>query len=267
MNTVDTLVMQHQDYVRSLARGIARKLPRHVDFEELVSLGQVGLISAARQYEPGRGVAFATFAYYRIRGAIFDGLRQLTGLPPSVRRQVARLGGENEVAETTAETSEASDDPEFLAKQFETAIGRLGAVFLLSSGSGEDEGALEPTDERSAADEAEDRESAALVRKALERLSDDQRELIRMLYFEQRSMTEVAQLLKKNKSTISRRHAEAIDVLRGMLSLEQKQGPPPATAAAVAPSAPRPSGRWAPGMPPFPPLPATPVPPLPPRPG
>ena len=259
MNTVDSLVMQHQDYVRSLARGIARKLPRHVDFEELVSLGQVGLISAARQYEPGRGVAFATFAYYRIRGAIFDGLRQLTGLPPSVRRQVARLGGENEVAETTAETSEASDDPEFLAKQFETAIGRLGAVFLLSSGAGEDDSALEPTDERSAADEAEDRESAALVRKALERLSDDQRELIRMLYFEQRSMTDVAQLLKKNKSTISRRHAEAIDVLRSMLSPEQKQAPPP--------SPPRPPVGWAPGMPPFPPLPATLAPPLPPRSG
>jgi RNA polymerase sigma factor for flagellar operon FliA len=269
MNTVDSLVMQHQDYVRSLARGIARKLPRHVDFEELVSLGQVGLISAARQYEPGRGVAFATFAYYRIRGAIFDGLRQLTGLPPSVRRQVARLGGENEVAETTAETSEASDDPEFLAKQFETAIGRLGAVFLLSSASGGDEegAGLEPADDRSAADEAEARESAALLRKALERLSDDQRELIRMLYFEQRSMTDVAQSLKKNKSTISRRHAEAIDVLRAMLSPEQKQGPPPATAA-VAPPATRPSSGWVPGIPPFPPLPATmPAPPLPPRSG
>jgi RNA polymerase sigma factor for flagellar operon FliA len=264
--TVDSLVMQHQDYVRSLARGIARKLPRHVDFEELVSLGQVGLISAARQFEPGRGVAFATFAYYRIRGAIFDGLRQLTGLPPSVRRQVARLGGENEVAEMTAETSEASDDPEFLAKQFETAIGRLGAVFLVSSAAGEDEAALEPADERSAADEAEDRETAALVRKALERLSDDQRELIRMLYFEQRSMTEVAQLMKKNKSTISRRHAEAIDVLRSILSPEQKQGPPPSPAAVA--SAPRPPGGWAPGMPPFPPLPsAMPAPPLPPRSG
>ena len=269
MNTaVDSLVMQHQDYVRSLARGISRKLPRHVDFEELVSLGQVGLISAARQYEPGRGVAFATFAYYRIRGAIFDGLRQLTGLPPSVRRQVARLGGENEVAETTAETSEASDDPEFLAKQFETAIGRLGAVFLLSSGAGgEDEGtALEPADERSAADEAETRESAALVRKALEQLSEDQRELMRMLYFEQRSMTEVAQLLKKNKSTISRRHAEAIDVLRAMLSPEQKQAPP--TRPPPATVVPRAPGGWPPGMPPFPPLPATtPAPPLPPRSG
>jgi RNA polymerase sigma factor for flagellar operon FliA len=211
-------------------------------------------------------VAFATFAYYRIRGAIFDGLRQLTGLPPSVRRQVARLGGENEVAETTAETSEASDDPEFLAKQFETAIGRLGAVFLVSSAAGEDEAALEPADERSAADEAEDRESAALVRQALERLSDDQRELIRMLYFEQRSMTDVAQSLKKNKSTISRRHAEAIDVLRSILSPEQNQGPPPAATAVVAP---RPPGGWVPGMPPpFPPLPpVTPAPPLPPRSG
>ncbi|HEY7120126.1 MAG TPA: sigma-70 family RNA polymerase sigma factor [Tepidisphaeraceae bacterium] len=265
MDTVENLILQHQDYVRSLARGIARKLPRHVDFEELVSLGQVGLISAARQYEPGRGVAFATFAYYRIRGAIFDGLRQLTGLPPSVRRQVARMGGENEVAETTAETSEASDDPEFLAKQFETAVGRLGAVFLLSRGSGADgdDSELEPTDDRSTADIAEARENAALVMKALERLTTEQRELIRLLYFEQRSMTEVAQSLNKNKSTISRRHAEAIDALRSMLSPEQKQAPP--NSGGPPPRPPRPYV-GAPGMPAFP-LPPVSLPPIPPRPG
>ena len=72
MDTVDSLVMQHQDYVRSLARGIARKLPRHVDFEELVSLGQVGIDFRGQAIRARRGVAFATFAYYRIRGAIFE---------------------------------------------------------------------------------------------------------------------------------------------------------------------------------------------------
>jgi RNA polymerase sigma factor FliA len=212
MEAIEDLVLQHQDYVRALARGIAKKLPSHVDFEDLVSLGQVGLAEAARQYEPGRGVAFTTFAYYRVRGAIFDGLRQMSGLSPTMRRQLARLGGENEVSEITAETAEVSDDPEFLAKQFRTAVGRLGAVFILS-GSDEDR-ETDPTDGRSAADDAGDREAIARLAEAIQRLPDDQASLIRMLYFEHKSMTEVGQELKKNKSTISRRHADALDALR-----------------------------------------------------
>src|SRR3569623_1222324 len=115
MDATDTLVLQHQDYVRSLARGISKKLPRHVDFEDLVSLGQIGLVTAAKQYEPGRGVAFTTFAYYRIRGSIFDGLRSMAGLPPPVMRVGSRLAAENETAEWVAETTSApgADDPEF----------------------------------------------------------------------------------------------------------------------------------------------------------
>src|SRR6476620_5099373 len=99
MDAVEDLVMQHQDYVRALARGIAKKLPKHVDFEELVSLGQVGLVSAAKQYETGRGAAFTTFAYYRVRGAILDGLRQMAWLPPSLRRELTQMNGENEVGD------------------------------------------------------------------------------------------------------------------------------------------------------------------------
>lgn len=213
MEQIEDLVLQHQDYVRALVRGVSKKLPSHVDFEDLVSLGQVGLVEAARQYEPGRGVAFTTFAYYRVRGAIFDGLRQMSGLSPAMRRQLARLGGENQVAEGTAEAVDVSSDPEFLAKQFRTAVGRLGAVFLLS-GASEGDRESDPTDGRSAADEAEDREDTGLLTAALKKLPEDQAALIRMLYFEHKSMTEVGLALNKNKSTISRRHSDALDGLR-----------------------------------------------------
>ena len=216
MEAIDELVLQHQDYVRSLARGISKKLPKHVDFEDLVSLGNIGLAEAAKQYEPGRGVAFTTFAYYRVRGAIFDGLRQMSGLPPSVRKKLAALSGENEVAEITAETADVSNDPEFLAKQFRTAVGRLGAVFLLA-GSSEEDRENDPTDGRSAADDAEEREDLSQLAESLKKLPEEQAALIRMLYFEHKSMTEVGTLLNKNKSTICRRHADALDALRNAM--------------------------------------------------
>ncbi|HSI32805.1 MAG: sigma-70 family RNA polymerase sigma factor [Phycisphaerae bacterium] len=233
MDATEQLVLQHQDFVRSLARGISKKLPRHVDFEDLVSLGQIGLMSAAKQYEPGRGVAFTTFAYYRIRGSIFDGLRGISGLPPSVRREVSRRAAENEAAESLAESTEGpgADDPEFLAKQVSTAVGRLGSIFLLAK-AGEDGGALEPEDTLTAHDAAEAKEAVDLVRKALARLPQEQRELLTMLYFEDKTTTEIATRLGKNKSTISRRHADAVDALRALLN-------PDGSAAADAPSSAR----------------------------
>jgi len=222
MDATDTLILQHQDYVNALARGISKKLPKHVDFEDLVSLGQIGLITAAKQFEPGRGVAFTTFAYYRVRGAIFDGLRSMAGLPPPVRKAVARLDAENQTAETVVETTAGSDDPEFLAKQVSTAIGRLGSIFLLAK-SAEDGGGLEPADTVTPADTAEAKESLEVVRRAVLQLPAEQRDLLRMLYFEDKSTTDIAKELGKNKSTISRRHADAIDALRNLIAPEMSR--------------------------------------------
>lgn len=215
---VEQRVVQHQDYVRSLARNIARKLPRHVEFEELVALGNVGLLSAARQFEPTRGVAFTTFAYYRIRGAILDGLRQMNWLPPSLKRELTQWSGENEVAESSASAGEVSNDPEFVAKQFATAVGRLGAVYLLSHANEDEEDAPTPVTDKSAAQRAEENEDLTRLKAALDKLPADQAQLIRALYFEQQSMTDLGAQLKKNKSTISRRHTEAIDALRLLLA-------------------------------------------------
>ena len=64
--------------MRSLASRIHHKLPPYVDLEDLVAYGQMGLAEAARDFDPARGTQFSTFAYYRIRGAIYDGLAKMS---------------------------------------------------------------------------------------------------------------------------------------------------------------------------------------------
>src|SRR5687767_6547340 len=71
------LIVSCQGLVRSIAWKIRCKLPKHVDLEDLVSYGQLGLAEAARDYDPSRGSQFTTFAYYRVRGAILDGLSKM----------------------------------------------------------------------------------------------------------------------------------------------------------------------------------------------
>jgi RNA polymerase sigma factor (sigma-70 family) len=80
--------MDPSDYlplVQRVARRVQEHLPRHVEFEELVALGVVGLLDACNKYDPERGT-FPTYAYWRIRGAILDGLRALDLTPRGAER-------------------------------------------------------------------------------------------------------------------------------------------------------------------------------------
>ena len=71
-------IEQCQGLVRSLALQIHRKLPANIDLEDLIAYGQLGLVEAARSFDAGRGCQFSTFAYYRIRGAIYDGAAKMS---------------------------------------------------------------------------------------------------------------------------------------------------------------------------------------------
>jgi len=90
--------------VATIARMMSRGLPRVVEVSELINDGVIGLIEAVRKYDPGRGVAFSTYAGHRIRGAMLDGLRRRDPLPRSLRRaQKARWPPRAQAAEPRAE--------------------------------------------------------------------------------------------------------------------------------------------------------------------
>jgi RNA polymerase sigma factor for flagellar operon FliA len=233
MTSTDTLILEQQPYLKALARNIAKTLPHHVDYDELVAFGQVGLAEAARSFDGTRGVSFTTFAHYRIRGAIFDGLRKMTWLPPAARRGITEQAATDEIAQTVKTGAPAAsdapvDESERLARQFSQAVERLGAVFLISSVR-DDEPGIEPADRRSTAPAAlEVRELHSRIRVAMQQLPDDLGTMMRMLYVENKSMSEVGELLGKNKSTVCRRHAEAIDFIRVSMGVPAPQSKPDA---------------------------------------
>src|SRR5258707_11962977 len=71
------LVEQHLGLVQAIARKVKKTLGARIDYDDLVAYGSKGLVEAAERYDARPGVAFSTFAYYRIRGAMFDGLRTM----------------------------------------------------------------------------------------------------------------------------------------------------------------------------------------------
>ena len=108
----ERVLLDHLPVVRFIARRIHERLPQHVDFEDLVSAGVVGLMDAFTKFDPRKKVQFRSYAQFRIRGAILDSLRTLDWSPRELRRKgraveeairtlTARLGhapGEAEVA-------------------------------------------------------------------------------------------------------------------------------------------------------------------------
>jgi RNA polymerase sigma factor for flagellar operon FliA len=215
---VDELIQNHLDYAKALALKIAVKLPDHVDRDELIAYAQLGLTQAAHRYRPDCGAAFSTFSYYRIRGAVFDGIRKATWMPPASLPGVQR----DQIVDDLLEEGTIGGDPaatlDAVAEQFRRSIRALGAVFTFSQLSdSDDDETPEPAAEGDDTAELERQEMLERLRIALAALDAAERQLVEDLYIRGKSMGELAAETGINKSTICRRHAKLVERLRELL--------------------------------------------------
>jgi RNA polymerase sigma factor for flagellar operon FliA len=216
----DALIEQHRSYARALAVRVMRTLPVAVDLNDLVAYGEVGLVEAAERFDPRRGVSFPTFAHYRIKGAIHDGLREMGYYSRSGGVRVRWATHANDFLRSAADDeqhsaqgSSSSVDDEIVTAQ--SLIDALIPVYLLSLGS---DAVPEIVDQKALSmEEIEERELVRIVFGMLNELSEDEQKLIQSLYFKHTSMTELAAQMGITKSWISRLHARAISHLRDLL--------------------------------------------------
>src|ERR1700760_4117879 len=87
----DELLLEQLPQVKYTARRIHERLPQHVPFDDLLHAGIVGLIDAMHKFDPAKNVRFASYAKFRIRGAILDSLRDMDWSPRDLRRKARRL--------------------------------------------------------------------------------------------------------------------------------------------------------------------------------
>src|SRR5262245_37502941 len=211
-----------QGLVKSLAWKIHRKLPPQVDLDDLIAFGQVGLAEAARNFDPARGGKFITYAYYRIRGAIFDGLSQMSWFSrheyhasryERMAGEVVRLEAED------AEDAAAAAGPEADARWLQGVSSTLVVVYLATArGSRDGDGPREPAAEESTASpsaRAMEREMEEKLRGLIDALPGDARTLIQGVYYEGLTLTEAGDKLGISKAWASRLHAKTLKRLAG----------------------------------------------------
>ena len=224
----ERVLLEHLPIVRFLARRIHERLPQHVDIEDLVSAGVVGLMDAFAKFDPGKKVQFRSYAQFRIRGAILDSLRTLDWSPRELRRKGRAV--EEAIRVLTARTGRAPAEPEVAAEMglslddYQQLLGDLkgleiGTLHLeRNEDSGEEELAYVPgrPDEdplfRCLKGELEDR-----LAEAIARLPDRERLVMTLYYYEEMTMREIGLALGVVESRVSQVHASAVAHLRSAL--------------------------------------------------
>lgn len=232
------LTEQYTPFVRSIAAKIKKTLAKNIEFDDLVAYGMAGLLEAAERYDPKFGANFMTFSYYRIRGAIYDGLRGMGWVSRSEyqkirfeERATAYLENmANRQLGSTAEHKSVEDNIEELADQ----VSQLVTIYVTSL-EGLDDLQIEDKSAVAADSRFADLQMKEHVREALTRLPEAERKLLTLYYFKEMSLQEVGNELGLSKSWTSRRHAQAIEKLSRILQDILKEAGPEKPAPKRAP--------------------------------
>jgi RNA polymerase sigma factor FliA len=228
----ERMMIEHLPTVRYLARRIHERLPQHVDIEDLVSAGVLGLIDAFQKFDPEKKVQFRSYAQFRIRGAILDSLRTLDWSPRDLRRKGRAV--EEAIRSLTSRIGRAPSEPEVAAElgmdlgEYQQLLGELKGLEIgtlhveRSEDSGEEELAYIPNKPE---DDPLFRclrgEMQARLADAIDQLPERERLVMTLYYYEELTMKEIGLTLGVVESRVSQIHASAVLHLRAILTEPQ----------------------------------------------
>ncbi len=221
----DQLIVHYSPLVKFVAGRVGAGMPSSVEAGDLVSAGIFGLIDAIERYEPAREIKFETFAAPRIRGAIYDGLRELDWVPRSVRRRAREV--EQAFADLEGRSGEAPDDEDlaahlgisaneltkWLSSIAATTVGPLDRAIEMGH-----EPPADPTPTHSPIRAMEERETRSAMRDEIRNLPEREKLVLSLYYDEGLTLVEIAEVLGVTESRVSQIHTKAVLHLRSRLS-------------------------------------------------
>jgi RNA polymerase sigma factor for flagellar operon FliA len=221
----ERVLLEHLPIVRFIARRIHERLPQHVDIEDLVSAGVVGLMDAFAKFDPEKKVQFRSYAQFRIRGAILDSLRSLDWSPRELRRKGRAV--EEAIRSVTARLGRAPGENEVAAQmglgleEYQQLLGDLKGLEIgtlhmeRNEDSGDEELAYVPgKPEEDPLFRCLRGELEGHLADAIAELPDRERLVMTLYYYEEMTMREIGLALGVVESRVSQVHASAVVHLR-----------------------------------------------------
>ncbi len=233
----DQLILEHMPQIKYIAQRISAKLPSHVELNDLVGAGVLGLLDAIEKFDLSRGVKFRTYAELRIKGAILDSLRNLDWAPRSLRKKSKDLERIYKELEQRlgrpATDKEAAEAMKISLDEFYDLIDQirglnLGSFQDLATQDGDknaeplvkyvpDAPQMNPffVFQRS--------EIRNILSAAIDCLPKKERLVVSLYYYDELTMKEIGQVLGVNESRVSQLHTKAMLRMRTKLRKVQDQ--------------------------------------------
>jgi RNA polymerase sigma factor for flagellar operon FliA len=228
----ERLILHYAPLVKYVASRVATGLPASVEQADLVSYGMFGLIDALHKFEPGRGNKFETYAIPRIKGAIIDELRAMDWVPRSIRfkaREIEKAHSDLEAMLKRQPTeAEMAERLGISRSELHDVVSQISFVSVLALDElvsvGADRGEqvslidtladkhLDPTSG------VESQETRGLLAAAINSLSEREKIVVTLYYFEGLTLAEIGEILGVTESRVCQIHTKAVGGLRGQLS-------------------------------------------------
>ena len=227
----EEVIIQYSPMIKYVANRIAMRLPPHIEVDDLISVGVLGLMDAITKYDSSRGAKFKTYAEFRVRGAILDELRSMDWVPRSIRQKASKVDkvvqGLQAKLRRTPEDEEVAKEMGLSLDQFHETLNETKSIPIFSL---EDLGiAKESGDQQSLLDclagkaDADPQTQVRLVElkeiiaKAIDALPEKERLMVSLYYYEELTMKEIGAVLDITESRVSQIHSKAVYRLRTKL--------------------------------------------------
>lgn len=223
----EKLILEYAPLVKLVAGRLSMYLGYNVEYDDLVSYGIFGLIDAIDKFDSMKAVKFETYASLRIRGAILDQIRKMDWIPRTIRQKQKKIDGaikEIETATGRAATDEeiaanlGISDEDYLAWQSQMKITNVVSLNeFMESGS---EVPAEQTEQRrfeSPEEVIEKAELKKILQQALELLTEKEKKVILLYYYEDLTLKEISNVLEVSESRISQLHTRALQKMKSKM--------------------------------------------------
>jgi RNA polymerase sigma factor for flagellar operon FliA len=225
----ERLILEHLPQVRLIARRIQERLPENIGLEDLVSTGVIGLISAIDHFDSRHNVKLKTYAEYKIRGAILDGLRGLDWAPRQKRRKAKQIEAAIAAAEQRLQRLPAEDE---IAAQLEIPIEvyhqwlvetrglNIASLEYTSGEHGRNMLHYLPDNGRNLPSTLlEKSELQRLLAESIHGIPEIERKVLSLYYHDELTLREIALVVHLHESRVSQLKSQAILRLRSHLAV------------------------------------------------
>lgn len=225
----EKIILEYAPLVKVVAGRLSMYLGYNVEYEDLVSYGIFGLIDAIDKFDCLKDVKFETYASLRIRGAILDQIRKMDWIPRTIRQKQKRIDAAIKEIEAQYGRSATDEeiarilgitDEEYLDWQSQMKITNVVSLneFLEQGSEVSNEAGSTKSEAFDSPEEILERdELKKMLAEALELLTEKERKVIVLYYYEDLTLKEISNIMEVSESRISQLHTRALQKMRGRL--------------------------------------------------